>query len=67
MTYKFAVNKLNYEDLSSGRVLYNAPGLTGFPVRLVDEIVQRCLYLYGPENSLKKNWSYMILAVEGLI
>lgn len=39
--YKFATTKKNYEDYSSGRVLYGAPGATGFPVRLVSDIFQR--------------------------
>ncbi len=39
--YKFATIKENYEDYSSGRVLYGAPGATGFPVRLISEIFQR--------------------------
>lgn len=38
--YKFATTKENYEDYSSGRVLYGAAGATGFPVRLVSEIFQ---------------------------
>ncbi|XEC92525.1 hypothetical protein AB6A23_14050 [Paenibacillus tarimensis] len=42
MQYQYEVNKKNYEDLASGRVLYNAPGTTSFPVRLASEIVQRC-------------------------
>lgn len=39
--YKFAAIKENYEDYSSGRILYGAPGATGFPVRLISEIFQR--------------------------
>ncbi len=39
--YKFATVKQNYEDYSSGRVLYGATGATGFPVRLTSEIFQR--------------------------
>ncbi len=41
MIYKFADNR-NYQDYSSGRVLYNLPGTTSFPVRLASEIYQRC-------------------------
>ena len=41
--YKFATIKENYEDYSSGRVLYGAPGATGFPVRLANEIFQRAI------------------------
>lgn len=40
--YIYEPNLKNYEDLSSGRVLYNAPGATAFPVRLASEIIQRC-------------------------
>lgn len=42
MAYLFAKIKQSYEDLSSGRVLYNAPGLSAFPVRLSSEIIQTC-------------------------
>ena len=34
----------NYEDYSSGRVLYGATGATNFPVRLASEIFQRAKY-----------------------
>jgi 23S rRNA (guanine2535-N1)-methyltransferase len=40
--YRFAVQRENYEDLSSGRVLYGQPGSTAFPVRIASEIFQRC-------------------------
>jgi tRNA G10 N-methylase Trm11 len=39
--YKFATLKENYEDYSSGRVLYGTAGATNFPVRLINEIFQR--------------------------
>ncbi|MFD1954416.1 hypothetical protein ACFSL6_09635 [Paenibacillus thailandensis] len=42
MEYIFEREAKNYEDLASGRVLYNAQGTTAFPVRLASEIVQRC-------------------------
>jgi 23S rRNA (guanine2535-N1)-methyltransferase len=42
MNYKFAVEDKNYEDFSSGRVLYNQHGATSFPIRLATEIFQRC-------------------------
>lgn len=42
MKYQFAKEKINYEDLSSGRVLHSAQGFTSFPVRLASEIFQRC-------------------------
>jgi hypothetical protein len=41
--YRFATIRENYEDYSSGRVFYGAPGATGFPIRLVSEIFQRCV------------------------
>jgi tRNA G10 N-methylase Trm11 len=39
--YKFVTTKENYEDYSSGRVIYGTPGATNFPVRLISEIFQR--------------------------
>lgn len=41
MQYRFEKEPKNYEDFASGRVLYNAPGATAFPVRLASEIYQR--------------------------
>ncbi len=43
MPYQFAVDRPNYSDLASGRVLYSVPGHHAFPVRLASEIFQRCL------------------------
>ncbi|SRR3989338_3333287 len=40
--YKFTAMKENYEDYSSGRVIYGVPKATNFPVRLASEIFQRC-------------------------
>lgn len=42
MQYRFAIERPDYSDLASGRVFYNLPGYPAFPVRLVDEIFQRC-------------------------
>jgi hypothetical protein len=42
MEYKYGKN-LNYEDFSSGRVLYHKKGVTNFPIRLASEIFGRCL------------------------
>ncbi len=39
--YKYAVARENFEDYSSGRVLYGSPGATNFPVRLASETFQR--------------------------
>ena len=49
MEYRYGKN-INYEDFSSGRVLYHVKGMTNFPVRLAQEIYRRCL-----EHSPKKN------------
>jgi len=40
MEYKYC-EKQNFEDYSSGRVLYQKSGMTNFPVRLAQEIFQR--------------------------
>lgn len=48
MEYKYGRND-NYEDLSSGRVLYHKRGMTNFPVRLAQEIYGRCLQ-YSPKK-----------------
>ncbi|HBT63327.1 MAG TPA: hypothetical protein DEB10_01520 [Ruminococcaceae bacterium] len=42
MQYKYCFNQ-NYEDFASGRVLYGANHVPNFPVRLINEIFQRCL------------------------
>lgn len=41
MKYRFEIEKRDFSDLASGRVLYNAPNTTAFPVRLVSELAQR--------------------------
>lgn len=54
MDYLFATERPDYSDLASGRVLYSLPGHPAFPIRLADEILQRCLawraanHLTGP-------------------
>ncbi|MDS2172383.1 hypothetical protein Q7C18_06720 [Nesterenkonia sp. CL21] len=45
MVYRYALARENYADLSTGRVLYSAPGFPAFPVRLASEIFQRALTL----------------------
>jgi hypothetical protein len=40
--YRFVKPGDSYEDYSSGRVLYGAPGATNFSVRLISEVFQRC-------------------------
>jgi len=42
MSYLYKSEITNYEDFSSGRVLYNQQGATAFPVRLANEIFMRC-------------------------
>lgn len=48
MKYRYGKNA-NYEDFSSGRVLYHIKGMTNFPVRLAQEIYGRCLE-YSPKK-----------------
>lgn len=43
MQYRFAQRRPDYSDLASGRVFYSLPGHPAFPIRLADEILQRCL------------------------
>jgi len=40
--YQYAIKDENYEDYSSGRVLYGTTGATNFPVRLSSEVFQQC-------------------------
>lgn len=40
MQFTYETIKRDFSDFSSGRVLYNAPGSTGFPIRLTSEIFQ---------------------------
>lgn len=50
MEYKYCKNE-NFEDLSSGRVLYGGGGVPNFPVRLSNEIYRRCTsYLPGKDR-----------------
>lgn len=55
MSYKFAVEKLNYQDYSSGRVLFNQHGTTSFPVRLASEIFERCKQIIS-EKGIDSNY-----------
>jgi hypothetical protein len=43
MQYKFVEARENYEAFASGGVLYALPGHPAFPVRLANEIFQRCM------------------------
>ena len=45
MTYRYATEKTSYADFAAGRVLLNRAGATSFPVRLADEIFERCAAL----------------------
>ncbi len=45
MMYRHAVDRQNYTDLSSGGVLFSAPGFPAFPARLASEIFQRAVAL----------------------
>ncbi len=42
----------NYEDYSSGRVIYSGKGVPNFPVRLINEIFGRALSLSGKKDHL---------------
>lgn len=53
MEYKYAVEKVNYEDYAAGRVLYTQAGMTSFPVRLASEIFQRCAALLPQKKQLR--------------
>ena len=44
--------KANYEDFASGRVLYHAPGVPNYPVRLQAEIFFRCLRASEKQDEL---------------
>lgn len=50
MPYRFAQERLDYSDFASGRVFRSVPGRTAFPVRLADELFQRCLALRPPDR-----------------
>ncbi|MGG7178341.1 hypothetical protein ACQPU1_12140 [Clostridium paraputrificum] len=50
MSYKFAVENINYQDYASGRVLFNQRGTTSFPVRLASEIFQRCRHIINKKG-----------------
>lgn len=43
MPYKYATERPDFSDLASGRVFHSLLGHPAFPVRLTDEIYQRCL------------------------
>jgi hypothetical protein len=51
MPYRFALERPDYSDLASGKVLLAASGHPAFPVRLASEIFQRCLAA-GRKNGL---------------
>lgn len=52
MEYKYC-DKQNFEDLSSGRVLYGNSGIPNFPVRLINEIYRRCLSYSPKDNDIR--------------
>ena len=53
MAYRFAQERRNYAALAAGTVLHSLPGHPAFPIRLADEIFQRCLVLQQPEGANK--------------
>ena len=59
MSYEYALENINYEDYSNGRVFYNQQGATSFPVRLTIEIFLRCAAILEKEgNCNESEWSY---------
>ena len=55
MEYKYAENG-NYEDFSSGRVLYGGKGIPNFPVRLINEIFSEYQKNGEIPHSVSMNW-----------
>lgn len=49
MTYRYALTRESYADLSGG-VLHSAPGFPAFPVRLASEMFQRAL-AFSPSST----------------
>jgi len=50
---KYRTGKVeSYDFLAAGSVLYTAPGIPNFPVRLGNEIYNRCLDHYGSGDSI---------------
>ena len=43
MQYQYVKERVDYSDLTSGRVFYSLPGHPAFPIRLASEIFQHCL------------------------
>ena len=43
MQYQYVPERVDYSDLTSGRVFHSLPGHPAFPVRLASEIFQRCM------------------------
>lgn len=52
MIYEYEIEKEDYSDFASGRVFYNAPNTTAFPVRLGKEIMSRCLAQLRTDKNL---------------
>jgi hypothetical protein len=51
MVYKYSPNE-NYEDFSSGRVIYHKPDFPNYPVRLAAEVFSRCLMHLKKKSNL---------------
>lgn len=52
MMYRFATERGDHTDLASGRVLQAVAGEPALPVRLTDEVFQRCLAALGTSAPL---------------
>lgn len=51
MEYRYCARS-NFEDYAGGRVIRHKAGMTNFPVRLSQEIFQRCLYYLKRQSNL---------------
>lgn len=51
MKYHYEIEKKDYRDFASGRVLYNVPGSAPFPVRLASEIFYRAQSFLNEEKN----------------
>jgi 23S rRNA (guanine2535-N1)-methyltransferase len=54
VTYRFARERLDYSDYATGRLLSGLPGRPAFPVRLADEVFQRCLAYSARHGTAKR-------------
>ena len=65
--YQFVGAKENYEDYSSGRVIYGTAGAAKFPVRLSSEVFQQCAHYLKSNGKQRLRINYTILFAEWAI